>query len=362
MSKAVATFEAGTIHNPCTVSGIPQVLPSRRMIIRYPARLEAMALDPAKIATNDSLVYTAGQIDVGISLYKTVVVTIDETKPSEIIIAPTTGRKTLVLHAARMMQKALAIRGQLTIDVKDEAGLRHCGLGSSSGTIASVASAINELYGHPITAHDLSLYCAQNHGEEIDGSDDMLSAVQCIGGSAVCGNYSGGLILLAGEATPIAQVNIGDNYRVVIGVPNDFEHPDSLELMQKEEENMEGFVTTGATYGKEIAYRLVHEVLPGLALGNLAPCKSLVFDYRWDMGSIKNCSFVLPRINDIAEALRPLYNDPGVAMLSLSSVGPGFFAITKEPARIRELFEAQNMMTIETAVHNGTYEIGDIDG
>lgn len=362
MSKDVATFEAGTIHNPCTVSKTPQVVPSRQMMIRYPARLEAMALDPAKIATNDSLVYTAGQIDVCVGLYKTVTATIDETKPSELVITPTTGRKTLVLHAARMMQKALDIHGQLTIDVKDEAGLRHCGLGSSSGTIASVASAINELYGHPITAHDLSLYCAQNHGEEIDGSDDTLTAVQCIGGSVVCGNYEGGIVVLAGEATPIAQVEVPTDYSVVIGVPNDFDHPDSLDLMQREEDNMDGFISTGEAYGPQIAYRLVHEVLPALALGNFAPCKSLVFDYRWDMGSIRNCSFVLPRINDIAEALRPLREDPAVMMLSLSSVGPGFFAITTDPARIRSLFEAQNMTTIETIVHNGMYEIGDIDG
>lgn len=362
MTKPVATFTAGTIHNPCRVAGVPRIAPQHNIVIRYPARLEAMALDPAKIATNDSLVYTAGQIDVCVGLYKTVTVSVDEMKPSEIVITPTTGRRALVLHAARMMQKALGIQGELTIDVRDEAGMRHCGLGSSSGTIATVASAINELYGHPVTAHDLSLYCAQNHGEEIDGNDNILTAVQCIGGSVVCGNYSGGIIVLAGEATPIAHVDVSSDYSVVIGVPHDFDHPDSLDLMQREEDNMDGFVNTGEAYGPQIAYRLVHEVLPALTLGDLTPCKSLVFDYRWDMGSIKNCSFVLPRINEIAESLRPLRDDPDVAMVSLSSVGPGFFALTTDPARIRTVFEAHNMKTIETTVHNGTYEIGVLNG
>jgi shikimate kinase len=73
------------------------------------------------------------------------------------------------------------------------------------------------------------------------------------------------------------------------------------------------------------------------------------------MGSINNCSFVLPRINEIAQSLRALRDDPEVAMISLSSVGPGFFAITTAPKKIEKLFTSLNMKTLTTLVHNDTY-------
>lgn len=355
MTKDVSIFKVGTVHNPCKVRRDP-VCVGGSIYVQYPARLEAMALDPAKIATNDSFVYTAGQIDLCIELFRSIRVSYDE-QGTGIVISKRTKRASLALHAGLLMMEALGISGRLIIDIDDPtAELRHCGLGSSSGTIAGVASAINELFGCPIDPHELVLYCAQNHGEEIDDDPTRLAAVQCLGGSGVCGNYDGGLILLAGEATPIGRYFIDEKQSVVIGIPNDFNHPDSKELMQKEEESMEGFVATGSLYGKEIAYRLVHEVMPALELGNLEPCKQLVFDYRWDMGSIQNCSFVFPRMNAIADRLRPLRADKSVKFIALSSVGPGFFAITDDPESIEKLFGELNMRTIRTSVYNDKYK------
>lgn len=348
------SFTVGTVFNECKVSRNPEIISQQQITIHYPSRLEAMALDPAKITENNNLIYTAGQIDFSVSLFKHVTVSIID---DGIEISDTSDRKALIMHSALLMKKALGYTGGLRIDVKNDIALRHCGLGSSSGLIASVASAINELFSRPIDAHDLVLYCAQNHGEEIDGSDNELIPVQCIGGSAVAGNYDGGLIVLAGHATPIAQVTIPDDIHIVIGVPNDFSHPDSKDLMQKEEENMSGFLESGRQHGQSIAYRLVHDVLPALALDDLGPCKQLIFDYRWDMGSIKNCSFVLPRINDIAEKLRPLGSDKDVEIISLSSVGPGFFALTKNPKKIQDIFESLDMKTLVTTPHNAKYII-----
>src|SRR5258708_5440577 len=151
-----------------------------------------MAIDPSKIATNDNLKYTPGQVDFTVSIYK--IVTIKKIDHSSLIkVTATSPRSTLIRHSTKLMQKALNVKDGLEIDVKEEVGLRHCGLGSSSGLIASVACAINELYGRPILDRDLVKYLAQNHGEEIDGRDDYINPVQCIGGSVACGSYSGGL-------------------------------------------------------------------------------------------------------------------------------------------------------------------------
>ena len=75
------------------------------------------------------------------------------------------------------------------------------------------------------------------------------------------------------------------------------------------------------------------------------------------MGSIKNCSFVFPRMLDIAEDLRGFYAQGSSDILSLSSVGPGFFAMTRDPEAAQECFEQNNMQVLTTTVHNGAYEV-----
>lgn len=344
-------FEVGTVFNDCVVTGVPK-LQVPEITIDYPSRLEAMALDPGQIAENNNLVYRAGQIDVTVPLFKRVHV---ETGGDDIEVSGSTPRPALVRHAALIMKRALNIEDGLKIDVSDEFNLRHCGLGSSSSLIAGVASAINEMHGRPVRPLDLVRYLAQNHGEEIDGDENKLVPVQCIGGSAVCGNFDGGLIVLSGEATPIAQIDVPNDMSVVIGVPEDFEHPDSQNLMQAEIDNMDGFRKTGTDYGQEIAYRLVHEALPGLINGDFKPTGDLIFDYRWNMGSIQNCSFVFPRMLEIADDLRTFRAEGDCDILSLSSVGPGFFAVTRNPVEAKQAFERNRMTTIETNVHNGAY-------
>jgi len=351
--KDFTKFKVGTVFNNCAVSKIPKA--GKRVTINYPSRLEAMALDPGQIVNNNNLVYRAGQIDVCVSLFKRI--SIVRNHSGEIVITDRTPRHALVRHAAELMRAALKVKDGFSIDVEDTVNLRHCGLGSSSSLIGGVASAINELYSNPIEPLHLVRYVAQNHGEEIDGEDHYLMPVQCIGGSAVCGNFSGGIIILAGEATPIAQYEISNDYRVVIGVPNDFAHPDAVKLMQDEVDNMSGFQQTGDQYGQTIAYRLVHEAMPGLYAGNLKPVGSLIFDYRWNMGSIKNCSFVFPRMLEIAEKLRSFYKEGAADILSLSSVGPGFFAITKHPQKVATMFASLNMRTITTTIHNRKYAV-----
>jgi predicted sugar kinase len=348
-----ANFAIGTVFNDAIVTGTVKP-PLNSIKISYPSRLEAMALDPGKIADNNNLIYKAGQIDFCVALYKDIKVTID-TQSADITVSDRTPRKALVLHAALIMRQALGFEDGLKIDVFDAVDLRHCGLGSSSSLIAGTAAAINELFGTPITPLNLVRYCAQNHGEEINGSKNTLVPVQCIGGSGVCGHFEGGLVILSGEATPIMTERLPEELLVVFGVPADFEHLDSQELMNAEIENIAGFKASGDEFGPLIAYRLIHEAMPGIAEGNLKPMKDLIFDYRWDMGSIKNCSFVYPRMNEIAESLRPLRDDDDVAIIALSSVGPGFFALTSNPDKVEAEFQKLGLNTYVTSIHNGKY-------
>lgn len=348
-------FTVGTVFNNVEVISNAS-LKYRKLTLSYPSRLEAMALDPAKISDNNNLVYEAGQIDCCISIFKHISIEIDEGS-SSISITKRSPRRALIMHAALLMKTALKFEHGLKIDVDDATDLKHCGLGSSSSLIVGTATAVNELYGKPIKSLDLVKYCAQNHGEEVEGDDSQLAPVQCIGGSGVCGHFEGGLIILAGQATPIYTFNIPDDIKVVIGIPEDFTAPDSRTLLEAEVDNIEGFRNMGNAYGKEIAYRLVHEVMPGLGNNDLSKCKELIFDYRWGMESIKNCSFVYPRLVELAERMRFLKNDSKVKILSLSSVGPGFFALTTDTSYVERIFKELGLKTITTTIHNATYSV-----
>ena len=88
----------------------------------------------------------------------------------------------------------------------------------------------------------------------------------------------------------------------------------------------------------------------------------IVFDYRFNMGSIDNCSFVYPNMINQAKKIRKLYEDNKCEFLSLSSVGPAYFAIVKNDVQLYEctkVFNYLNMNIMITEVNNETYIVND---
>ena len=255
------------------------------------------------------------------------------------------------------MKGALGFSEGLRISVDNSNEIRHAGLGSSSGMIAGIAAAINEMFGNPIAPADLIQYLAQNHGEEIDGDDKHLNPVQCIGGSAAAGFYKGALLVLAGESRVIATMDIPGIYKAIIGIPKDYVELDSKILLEKEISVFDKFMETGKTYGPKIAYDILHYGLPAMVKGNLKPFGEIIFDYRFNMGSIKNCSYCYPPMVDLATKLAPLFEDNKVDVLALSSVGPAFFVISKDPKTCVEYFERHNLKTIVVELENNSYEV-----
>lgn len=352
-------FEVGTVLNPLPGHALPsEIKPKyKSVIINYPFRLEAMAIDPSKIAINKNLVYTPGQVDISIDLYRKISISITSPTGSKVRVSASTSRPSLVKHAVLIMNQALGIDYSYTIDIEDKVNLRHCGLGSSSSLLAGVACAINELFDRPIDKKILIKYLAQNHGEEIDGDENSIMPVQCIGGSAACGMYDASVIILAGESTVIATGNLDNSYSIVIGIPTSFEYPDSKYLMEEEEKNLDKFMDCGRSYGQTIAYKMLHSCLPALAFDDIKPLGDLVFDYRFKMGSIENCSFVFPPMVQIAKNLMFLKEQNHVDLISLSSVGPGFFAITKAPQLVEKAFQDNGLITYLTKPNNQSYQV-----
>lgn len=327
--------------------------------VQYPYRLDAMAINPAAVAYNEDLVFNPGEVTISINKFIKTNLSLLDSEKGVLVISKRTRRKVLVKHAYYLITKLLGVSPSLSIDVDDSDVLKHCGFGSSSCIISSVAASINELYGNPIPALDLIKYLASNHGEEVcDSNENELKAVQSIGGGASGGLLPHGILIIAGHATPIASMDI--NADVLIAMPKNFQPKNAEELMNLEDKNLWKFINTGKKYKDIIAYNLLHKALPGMVNQDITELSNVVFDYRFNMGSINNCSFVYPRMCDIASALRTLYEEKHCIMLALSSVGPAFFALVtndKDKKICKEKMEAQDMDVSCFSVYNQKYQI-----
>lgn len=331
--------------------------PFKKITIKYPSRLDAACTDPGKlysIKPKDNI-FPTGQINFCVNICKKI--TVEPREDDAIIVTGNYGRTVLVKHAAMLMQKALNITTGFSINIDASLDLRHCGLGSSASAIQGVGAAINELYNNQIKPMDLIRYLAGNHAEEIDGDNEHLVFVQSVGGSGVCGHYAGGLIIMTGRAVPIVRVDLPKDLKIVFGIPNQYLHPDANTLITDEIAASESFKKASTDYSKEIAYRLLNDAIPELVDGNFKPMKEFIFDYRWDMGSIKNCSYAYPGIVDLAEKMRPLRNDNDIDFIFLSTAGPGFCIVTKDINKAENIFRRLDMKTFVTDIHNGKYQI-----
>ncbi len=352
MKQDFRPYKIGTVFNPFKISRKNAKPLYKEVEVKFPSRLNAMAIDPSLIAKNENLVYTPGEVVFSIKVYKKIKVRLQE----NFAISDRSKRKPLIRHAYLIMKKALGFKEGLYIDADNKNEIRHCGLGSSSALIASVASAINELYGRPIAAKDLIRYCAQNHGEEIEGNDKMINPVQCIGGSAASGIMEGGMLVLAGDSCVVRTMKIPNEYKVIIGIPQDFKEQDSDVMLKKEIESLDKFVITGKKFGLQIAYNIFHKMLPAMTKGDIGTIGDVIFDYRFNMGSIENCSFTYPGLSELAWKLAPLKKRGVAPILAISSVGPAIFAITNKLSICKKEFQKAKFKIIEVEIENGGYK------
>lgn len=359
MEYQFPTFNAGYVFNDVNWKrNLKYDLKYKNIKIFYPCRLDAMAINPAAVAYNEELLFTPGEvvISINIGIYVTIKV-IDAQNYVE--VSKTTKRKVLIKHAYGLMKNLFGNLPSMFIDVDDSKIFKHCGFGSSSSTIAAVASAINELMGHQVKNKHLIKYLASNHGEEIDDkNENMLKSVQCIGGGATGGLTNAGIIIIAGQSTTIAKMKYKGE--VLISIPNNFKEKSAKLLMDLEEKNLWRFERTGKRYKDIIAYNLLHRALPDMSNGDISGLADVVYDYRFNMGSNINCSFVCKDIIKLNELLKPLYLDKHCKFLSLSSVGPAFFVIIdnkKDMKYCKEYMESFNMKTIKCKIFNTTYKI-----
>src|SRR3989344_9701921 len=114
MKKDFKPFRIGTVFNPigARFSGVNPTLKS--VSIRFPSRLNAMALDPGKITTNKNLVYSPVEVIFVVKIYKDIYINITGNK-REIKISKSSRRQSLIKHAIILMRNALGVNDGIYI-------------------------------------------------------------------------------------------------------------------------------------------------------------------------------------------------------------------------------------------------------
>ncbi|WP_330347727.1 GHMP family kinase ATP-binding protein [Streptomyces sp. NBC_00582] len=351
-------FPLGAPRSPLALapmSGRPPQPVTDQVRLAYPSRINAMALDSSKIVPSQGA-YLAGELLFACDLMRRVEVDIVDDGPA-VQTTPDCDHPVLARHAALLMRTALGTHERLRVRVSAPDLPAHLGLGSSSGQIAAVAAAVNELYGRPVAARQLVKFLALNHGEEIDQEDYHLLPVQCLGGSAAAGLIAGAVQVVAGAQVPLLQAALPEETHIVLGMPHDPVIWDARDSLAAEARHFDAFTATGRTYGPEIAYRLLHDAWPALIDGDLRPLGSLLFDYRFRMGSLANCAFSHPDLLATGEKVEHIFTDRLAEVLTLSSVGPTFAALTRTPERCEQAFADAGLRTLRCQPWNSGYTL-----
>lgn len=348
-------FEVGNVYNEYKVD--EDVLPIYRSVtIEYPTRLNAMAIDPSGIVENKNMHYSPGEVIFSIDMNIVVRITLNPGEEN-IYIGENCNRVSVVNHTCEIMRKALKYNGYFKIELLQSHDFRHCGLGSTGAIQAAIGAGINYMFGSPIGQADLVKYLAQNYGEEIDGDVEHLMPVQCIGGSATSGIYKGGVFVLAGENTMISSGTIVEDYTVVLGLPKDYECKDAKTQFEEEEKNINKFLECGNRYRLQIAYNILHKFLPAMAHQDVKSMGDVIFDYRYNMGSIQNCAYTYEGIIQIMEKLKFLKMEGLVDVLAISSVGPLVFAIGKNTEMCKKEFIKNGLEVHCAHINNDSFQI-----
>jgi predicted sugar kinase len=352
-------FSVGALRSPLRATPIRTHPPATRVTVRYPTRLNAMALDSSKIVPGEGG-YPAGELLFVCALWRTVEVAV-EGSGRAVHVEAGSSHPVVAHHSATVTSTALGIDSALRIRVTGPALPAHVGLGSSSATMAAVAVAVARTAGLHVPPRSFTRFLAENHGEEIDNDPARLMPVQCLGGSAAAGLIPAAIQVVAGHSVPLFSANPDERYQVVLACPRDLPRWDAQESLAAEARSFEGFASTGREHSREIAYRLVHDAWPALIDGDLRVLGRLLFDYRFRMGSIANCAFSHPDLTSIATAIEPVFTDGLADVLSLSSVGPLFFAVTHDPHACARALSACGLQTSICALWNGGAEISTQD-
>ncbi|OIO81627.1 hypothetical protein AUJ84_00590 [Candidatus Pacearchaeota archaeon CG1_02_32_132] len=350
-------FKAGKIFNPIKGTKNKPVLQHKKIKVTVPARLNTMCFDLKTLTKpKKKFIYNAGELafSVNVNTYAKLIITKNDN--GSVLLSKNTKRKSIVKHAALMMKNALKINDLFLIEANNVYDYPHAGLGSSSSLISAVCIAINEAYGKPLSPRQLTLFIAQNHGEEIESDDERLIHVQCNGGSPSVALYYGGMQIIAGESNMIFREEFPEEYTFVFGIPKMYKKCDAQCLMAIEKTQFPKMLKSSKDFSKEIAWKVLHELIPSIMNKDMKSIGDILQYYRFNTGSLVIDSRTWKGLYSLVKSLMKYRND-ATPIISVSSCGPAIYILTKNPKMIEKILKDKKMITFTAKPNNKGYSI-----
>lgn len=186
----------------------------KEIILRSPCRIDVGLLDYSALKFTSKNDYKAGEMSFAGNVYTEVKVKL--IKSPEIKIK--SKRKNFVEHYARIVKQVTDYKGGFEIETKAHS-YRHIGFGSSAIMGETVAYAINELLGKPMTFRELRKIVAYNFVEESDSDEKKLFPGASTGGSFNT-IKEGGFVVTSSESERIFRGIIPEEAYFIVGTPN----------------------------------------------------------------------------------------------------------------------------------------------
>jgi len=295
-----------------------------RVRIAVPGRLQCLIKDPVNLIKREPTgEFNYGEIAFGVDLMSHAEV-VALPKEKGIFISEEVKRPGLVKHFAEVMVKSINYQNGIHIKAKNDFPYAHVGSGSSAALATATALAINKLAGEPIKMETLPLFLAQNYGEEIENTPELLTPVQCTGGTSLMALH-GGLIAVE-DSKLVERMEIPENLMYVISIPN-FPKPDSQGAMAREAEAVFQHILDTARHMQPFFARNFEEMRQAIRAQAIHTIGKIIKKIDSDEAIMKGYNNMFPGISSQYEKLISYLERNDTLATFISSAGPSFVTI-----------------------------------
>ena len=324
----------------------------RQLEVSLPSRLHTTVLDMNRFRAGK-----CGGGGVGVAVKIPNICRIKAISAPEVRVNST--RKPLVEHFAVLFKKLLHYPGGFEIELQGHER-RHVGMGSSSGAIAAVCVAINEVLGRPFNNRELRRIMGYNFCEESPtGSGYLIHAFET-GVGAMAGIH-GGWVVASDDLELVYRAAFPDTKAIILipdvpSIKNEY-NGESTSARPEVELLLRRARYLDARQGYEKAYYVLLDLIPAMVRGDLEAMGKVILDISF-MGSKRaECEQHGLFGANIYHWLGS-FKELGAELVAMSSVGPTILVLTRRPNvydRILSFLSEKNIpqsRIIETEVDN----------
>lgn len=306
-----------------------------KVFVKAPARIHLSVLDMNRFAPDHA---GGGGIGFAIQCYCTAEV---ECIKKGFVIDYT--RADIVENFAAVFSKAVGYTGGFKIKATDHER-KHVGLGSTSTVMITVATALNEAVGAPLTNAELRQLIGHNYVEETAEGTIAFGFETGVGPAA---STYGGMAVMGDELVLVYHHPFAEGYNVFIVVP-----PTDISSAGTKEFDLLMNRARSLDYrDRELkAYFFMMDFIPALERGDVKKVGDVIWEIEFRGSKRAEVEHHSYRIYQYMSMLR----EAGLEFVGMSSVGPSIAIVTKKSrSEIAEILKPIGLeIAIETKVDN----------